>query len=57
MPILLLLVIFVVLLMVSARAFRMWVLGRQKPVKFDPVDDVWSQAKDVQNRKGKKRRK
>ena len=57
MPILLLLVIFVVLVMVSSRAFRMWILGRQKPVKFGPVNDVWSQAKDVQNRKGKKRRK
>ena len=54
LPVLLLLIIFVVILMVLTRAFRLWVLGRGRPVKFDPVDDLWSQAKDEHPRKEKK---
>ena len=44
LPILLLLIIFVVLLMVVTRHLKLWVLGRQRPVKFKPVDDVWWQS-------------
>ena len=54
LPILLLLIIFVVVLMVVTRAMKLWVLGRGRPVKFDPVDDVWSQAKDKQEGPRKK---
>lgn len=46
LPILLLLIIFVVLLMVVTRAMKLWVLDRKQEVKFDAVDDVWSQASD-----------
>jgi hypothetical protein len=56
MPTLLLIIIFIVVLMVVTRALRMWILGRSKPVKFNPVEDVWSQAKDVK-RTGKKKKR
>jgi hypothetical protein len=56
LPTLLLLIIFVVVLMVVTRALRLWVLGRGRPVKFDKVEDVWSQAKDNQGKPGKRKR-
>ena len=50
LPILLLLVIFVVVLMVVSRRLRLWVLGRWRSVKFDPVEDLWWK-KDEKNEK------
>lgn len=50
MPILLLLIIFVVVLMVVNRRLRLWVLGRRRPVKFKPVEDLWW-GKDEKNEK------
>lgn len=36
-------VIFVVVLMVVSRRMRLWVLGRDRPVTFGPVEDLWWQ--------------
>jgi hypothetical protein len=48
LPILLLLIIFVALLMVISRRLRLWVLRRNRPVKFDRVDDVWWKKRNEQ---------
>ena len=50
MPIMLLLIIFVVVLMAVSRHLRLWVLGRWRPVKFEPVEDLWWK-KDEENEK------
>jgi len=56
LPTLLLLIIFVVVLMVVTRTLKNWVLGRSRPVRFDPVKDVWSQTDNTKLPGGKKER-
>ena len=56
LPTLLLIVVFVVMLMVVTRALKRWLLDRDRPVKFDPVEDVWSQAENKSDKRKKKRR-
>jgi hypothetical protein len=56
LPTLLLLVIFVVMLMVVTRALKRWLLDRDRPVKFDPIEDVWSQAENKSDKRKKKGR-
>lgn len=57
LPMLLLLVVFVVMFMVSTRALKRWLLDRDRPVKFDPVEDVWSQAENKADKREKKKRR
>ena len=57
LPTLLLLVILVVMLMVATRALKRWLLDRDRPVKFDPVEDVWSQAENKSDKREKKKRR